>query len=102
MLTIWGRKNSSNVMPVLWTADELGLAYDHINTGGRIVQAVGVEALAVSGLARPGLLFLVKVLHDRQQGSRQGLRNNGLEVLTNRAAALNPHGTARPVGCPVV
>ena len=34
MLTIWGRKNSSNVMPVLWTADELGLAYDHKMVGG--------------------------------------------------------------------
>ncbi|MDF1749930.1 MAG: glutathione S-transferase family protein [Alphaproteobacteria bacterium] len=34
MLTIWGRKNSSNVMPVLWAADELGLTYDHKMVGG--------------------------------------------------------------------
>ena len=34
MLTIWGRKNSSNVMPVLWTADELSLTYDHKMVGG--------------------------------------------------------------------
>lgn len=34
MLTLWGRTTSSNVMKVLWTLDELGLAYDRIDAGG--------------------------------------------------------------------
>ena len=34
MLKIWGRRNSSNVQKVLWLADELGLAYQHIPAGG--------------------------------------------------------------------
>jgi glutathione S-transferase len=34
MLTLWGRTNSSNVMKVLWTLDELGLAYERIDAGG--------------------------------------------------------------------
>lgn len=35
MLKIWGRASSVNVQKVLWAADELGLAYEHINVGGR-------------------------------------------------------------------
>ncbi|MGJ8514099.1 glutathione S-transferase family protein [Carnimonas bestiolae] len=34
MLTIWGRKNSSNVKKVLWCADELEIPFDQINAGG--------------------------------------------------------------------
>ena len=33
MLKIWGRPNSINVQKVLWTADELELAYDHVPAG---------------------------------------------------------------------
>ncbi|HTN14854.1 MAG TPA: glutathione S-transferase [Sphingomonadaceae bacterium] len=33
-MKIWGRINSTNVRKVLWCAEELGLAYDHINAGG--------------------------------------------------------------------
>lgn len=33
-MQIWGRINSSNVRKVLWCAEELGLAYEHINAGG--------------------------------------------------------------------
>ncbi|MDH5857250.1 glutathione S-transferase family protein [Lampropedia aestuarii] len=33
-MKIWGRINSSNVRKVLWCAEELGLAYEHINAGG--------------------------------------------------------------------
>lgn len=33
MLKIWGRPNSINVQKVLWTADELALAYDHVPAG---------------------------------------------------------------------
>ncbi|WP_298724245.1 glutathione S-transferase family protein [uncultured Ferrovibrio sp.] len=35
MLTIWGRASSVNVQKVLWTADELGLAYERIDAGGK-------------------------------------------------------------------
>ena len=34
MLTIWGRKNSSNVIPVMWTVGELGLEHQRHNVGG--------------------------------------------------------------------
>ncbi len=34
MLKIWGRPYSSNVIPVIWTANELGLDYDLMLAGG--------------------------------------------------------------------
>jgi glutathione S-transferase len=34
MITLWGRRNSINVQKVLWTLDELGLAFEHIDAGG--------------------------------------------------------------------
>lgn len=34
MLKVWGRSNSTNVKKVLWTAGELGLEYEFIQTGG--------------------------------------------------------------------
>ena len=34
MLEIWGRKNSSNVIPVMWTVGELGLEHIRHNIGG--------------------------------------------------------------------
>ncbi len=34
MLEIWGRKNSSNVAPVMWTIGELGLEHTRHNVGG--------------------------------------------------------------------
>lgn len=33
-LKIWGRRSSFNTQKVLWLADELGLAYEHIPAGG--------------------------------------------------------------------
>lgn len=33
-MKIWGRINSTNVRKVLWCAEEIGIAYDHINAGG--------------------------------------------------------------------
>jgi glutathione S-transferase len=35
MLTIWGRLNSHNVKKVAWFAEELGLDYRRIDTGGK-------------------------------------------------------------------
>lgn len=34
MLTVWGRKNSSNVIPVMWAVGELDLKYVRKNVGG--------------------------------------------------------------------
>jgi len=34
MLEIWGRKNSSNVIPVMWAVGELGLDHTRYNVGG--------------------------------------------------------------------
>lgn len=34
MVEIWGRRNSSNVMSVMWTIGELGLEYRRHNVGG--------------------------------------------------------------------
>jgi glutathione S-transferase len=35
MLRIWGRLSSVNVQKVVWCADELGLAYERVDAGGR-------------------------------------------------------------------
>lgn len=35
MLKIWGRASSVNVQKVLWAAEELGLAYERIDLGGK-------------------------------------------------------------------
>lgn len=34
MLEVWGRKNSSNVVPVMWAIGELGLEHTRHNAGG--------------------------------------------------------------------
>ena len=34
MLTIWGRTSSINVRKVLWAAQEMGVAFEHIEAGG--------------------------------------------------------------------
>lgn len=34
MIEIWGRRNSSNVIPVMWTVGELGLEHQRHNIGG--------------------------------------------------------------------
>lgn len=34
MLKIWGRITSVNVQKVVWTADEIGLAYERVDAGG--------------------------------------------------------------------
>ncbi|WP_394562175.1 glutathione S-transferase [Aquipseudomonas alcaligenes] len=34
MLTIWGRRNSTNVRKVLWCAEEAGIAYQALDAGG--------------------------------------------------------------------
>jgi glutathione S-transferase len=34
MIKLWGRRNSSNVMKVIWLLEELGLAYERTDLGG--------------------------------------------------------------------
>jgi glutathione S-transferase len=35
MLKLWGRRSSINVQKVLWILDEIGLAFEHFEVGGR-------------------------------------------------------------------
>lgn len=46
MLKIWGRINSTNVKKVLWAAEELGLAYDQIDVGGKFGGLKNADFLA--------------------------------------------------------
>lgn len=52
MLTIWGRKNSSNVKKVLWCADELGIPFERIDAGGDfgVVESTDYRAKNPNGL----------------------------------------------------
>lgn len=34
MLTVWGRRNSTNVQKVMWTIGEIGMAYERHDVGG--------------------------------------------------------------------
>jgi glutathione S-transferase len=34
MITLWGRRNSINVQKALWTLDEIGLPFEHVDAGG--------------------------------------------------------------------
>lgn len=47
MLTLWGRPSSFNVQKVLWTLDEIGLEYEHVDAGG-----------AAGGLDTPAFLAM--------------------------------------------
>lgn len=48
MLRIWGRVSSVNVQKVLWCADELGLAYERIDAGGKFGRNNTAEYLAMN------------------------------------------------------
>lgn len=48
MLTVWGRKNSSNVQPVMWCIAELGLAYQRHDIGGKFGGNKTKEFLAMN------------------------------------------------------
>ena len=58
MIQVWGRTNSSNVMKVLWTLDELVLSYTRIDAGG----AFGGTATPAYRAMQP--LGLVPALND--------------------------------------
>ena len=48
MLRIWGRLSSVNVQKVVWCAEELGLAYERIEAGGRFGRNDTPEYLAMN------------------------------------------------------
>lgn len=58
MLKVWGRTNSINVQKVLWTLEELGLAFDRIDAGMQF----GVNDTEAFRLMNPNQL--VPVLQD--------------------------------------
>jgi glutathione S-transferase len=57
MLTIWGRKTSSNVQALMWCVGELGLSYERIDAGHRYG---GTDTLA----ARPAFREHVMVSYE--------------------------------------
>jgi glutathione S-transferase len=48
MLKIWGRLSSVNVQKVVWCADEIGLAYQRIDAGGKFGRNDTPEFLAMN------------------------------------------------------
>jgi glutathione S-transferase len=52
VLTIWGRPSSFNTQKVLWLADELGLAYQHVPAGGSFGGLDTPEFLAMNPRGR--------------------------------------------------
>ena len=48
MLKIWGRVSSVNVQKVVWCADEMGLAYERIDCGGKFGKNDTPEYLAMN------------------------------------------------------
>ena len=52
MLRLWGRLSSVNVQKVVWCADELGLAYERIDAGGKfgVNDTPGYLAMNPNGL----------------------------------------------------
>lgn len=51
-VTIWGRKNSVNVMKVLWACEELGLPYERLDVGGAFGGNDTPEYLAMNPTGR--------------------------------------------------
>src|SRR5262249_24934777 len=48
MLKIWGRANSSNVQKVLWTCEEIGIAFERIDAGGAFGKTKEAAYLALN------------------------------------------------------
>jgi glutathione S-transferase len=84
MLKIWGRKNSINVIKVLWTCDELGLKYERVDLGG-----------AFGGLDKPEYVAL------NPNGRVPTIEDDGLvlwesNVIVRYLAAKHGAGTLYP------
>ena len=52
MIELWGRKNSYNVLKVLWTLDELNMEYTHHDVGSNPGDLETAEFLAMNPRAR--------------------------------------------------
>lgn len=48
MLTVWGRRNASNVLPVMWTIGELGLEHERRDVGGSFGGVTTPDFLAMN------------------------------------------------------
>lgn len=57
MIQLWGRASSYNVQKVLWTLGELGLAFEHIDAGGR---AGGVDTPSFRAMNPNGRVPVLK------------------------------------------
>ena len=56
MIELWGRKNSSNVLKVLWTLAELDMDYRHHDVGSQPGDLETPEFLAMNPRARVPVL----------------------------------------------
>ncbi len=82
MIRLWGRTTSSNVMKVLWTLDELGLAYERIDAGGAFGRTDTPEYRAMNPLG------LVPSLED---GALRLFESNSIiRYLCNAHAPASP------------
>ncbi len=48
MLTVWGRRSSFNLQKVMWLVDELGIAHQHLEVGGKFGGLDTSEFLAMN------------------------------------------------------
>lgn len=82
MLKIWGRRNSSNVMSVMWTVGELGLEYERVNLGGSFGgnDSADYRAINPNGLV-PAMSDDGKVLWESNTIVRYLAREYGSETL---------------------
>ena len=82
MLDIWGRKNSSNVIPVMWAVGELGLEHQRHNVGGSFG---GDDSKAYRALNPNGLIPTVSdhglVLWESMAITRYLCRQYGMGTL---------------------
>lgn len=88
MLRVWGRTTSSNVMKVMWLLDELGLAAERIDAGGKFGRTGTPEYRAMNPLG------LVPTLED--DGFALFESNAILRYLCNAHAPANALYPAPP------
>jgi len=93
MLKIWGRANSANVKKVLWTVEELDLAYERIDAGGAfgVVNEPAYRTLNPNGLVptleEDGLVLWESNAIVRYLSAKYGPEKFGPAELGARAAA---------------
>ncbi len=96
MLKIWGRLSSINVRKVVWCAQELGLAFERTEAGGRFGVVKTPEYLALN----PNALVPTIEIDDEASGAPFRLWESNVIVryLAGKHAAgtLMPHAFSRP------